>query len=68
MFKNESQQSFSTGLVEQPCSLQLWTILVSILCSSCDPAEIPFGSIWTDMSDDGPNHLASKIRNWWQAH
>lgn len=45
-----------------------WAIVVSILCSSCDPAEIPFGPIWKDMSDDGSNHLASKIRNWWQAH
>lgn len=45
-----------------------WAIVVSILCSSCDPAEIPFGPLWKDMSDDSSNHLASKIRNWWQAH
>lgn len=45
-----------------------WAIVVSAPCGSCDPAQIPSGSLWEDMSDDGFKHLASKIRNWWQAH
>lgn len=32
-----------------------WVIVVSLLCSSCDPAETPFGPFWKDMSDDGSN-------------
>lgn len=45
-----------------------WATVVWVPCGSCEPAEIPFGPIWRDMSDDSSNHLASKIRNWWQAH
>lgn len=45
-----------------------WAIVVSAPCGSRDPAQIPSGSLWEDMSDDSFKQLASKIRNWWQAH
>lgn len=45
-----------------------WAIVVSILCSSFDLTEIFWPYFKREMSDDSSSHLASKIRNWWQAH